>query len=524
MLERTLTCATVFSMKPMRQVFRRPLIRSRQELKCELSLRNLPSRLFLGSGLSGIAREFDQAMSLRGGIPPARPVLAQVARGTRENENVEGEMDLGSDAPSVWRADLGSGATRSRQPEPLRRLRSRVPDGLSRGLERLRWLAPRLPADHSLRLRVLPGSGSAGACLGAAGFSMLLALCTPVPGAGATAPRAMDSAPLVSSQMESGPLWVGQAAWDLEERELVIADPEAGKVFVFDQSGRIVRRIAKPGQGPLEFLKPAYPFVVGDRYLIGSNFYRWVWLDREFVPIDSMLLEWEDPQASEYRQLFLYSFDAGATKFFGVGQVQSHDLKWSEPAMFAAPFGTQGRLEHLGTVAADEDELSAYHSGPSEVAACGDQAYLLRMSASVSLERFGSSRGTLKSFPKELRRRPDLPLLLGRESVAERRAAMHLASLAEALFCIEDRWLLILARQPRAGGGTRWLVFPVDPLADTMAGAIELPTRADEIVFVPGRSRWAVLEKGQMKQVGYQPLTRMTTFPRPDLGRFVGPP
>ncbi len=317
--------------------------------------------------------------------------------------------------------------------------------------------------------------------------------------------------------MEAGPVWVAQATWDRRERSLVVADPVAGNIFVFDRSGRIVRRLARLGQGPLDFSRPAYPFVVGDRYLVGSRSSHSVWLNKRLAPVDSMLLEWEDPRSSEPRELFLRSFDAGATKFIGVGEVQSHDLSWSGTAMFAVPYQSPGQLENLGSIEADSDESAAYSSYPSKVAACGDEVFLLRMSARLEIERFGDSPSILKSFPEAFRRRPALPMLRCGPSVPERKAAEAVARLAAGLFCLEDRWLLLLAHQPRADGGTQWLVYPVDPVADALGEAIELPTHAPEIVFVAGKKRWAVLEKGPMRQVGDQPLTRVVTFPRPQL-------
>jgi hypothetical protein len=331
--------------------------------------------------------------------------------------------------------------------------------------------------------------------------------------------QGVDATKVRNAPMEAGPVWIAKATWDLRERHLVAADPVAGEVFVFDARGRIVRRLARPGQGPLDFPRPAYPYLVGDRFLIGSNFYHWVWLDRGFVPVASMMLEWEDAKAAEYRQLFLFSHDAGATRFVGVGEVQSHDLKWSEPAMFAVRFDAPGRLENLGAVAMDDEERDAYHSGPTKVAACGNEVYLLRMSAQLALERFGSSRSDLKSFPEAFRRREVLPKgsCSDLASVRGRAAVARDLRLAEGLFCLEDRWLLLLAHQPRADGGNQWLVYPVDPVADVLGEAIELPTRAAEIVFVAGKKRWAVLEKGPMREVGDQPLTRVITFPRPEL-------
>ena len=328
---------------------------------------------------------------------------------------------------------------------------------------------------------------------------------------------AIDPAKVRSAPMEAGPVWVAQATWDLKERNLVAADPVAGKIFVFDRSGRIVRRLERPGDGPLDFPRPAYPFVVGHRYLVGSHSTHWIWLNERFAPVDSMLLESEEPEVAEYRELSLKSLDAGATKFVGVGEVQSHDRTWSETTMFAVPYQHPGQLENLGSVKADSEESAAYHSDPSKVAVCGDQVYLLRMSERLAIERFGSTRGDLKSFPEAFRRRLALPKVSCMEpgSVPERHAAEAVASTAAGLDCLEDRWLLLLAHQPRADGGAQWLVYPVDPVADVLGEAIELPTRAAEILFVAGKKRWAVVEKAPMREVSDQPLTRVITFPRP---------
>lgn len=364
------------------------------------------------------------------------------------------------------------------------------------------WLSEGAP----VKCRLAAATLAAALVLGAAGCAS-----APSPASG------IDPAKVRSAAIAAGPVWVAQATWDLRERHLVAADPVAGEVFVFDRKGKIVRRLASPGQGPLNFPKPAYPFVVGNRYFVGSRPTSWVWMNERFAPVAAMPLEWEEPWLAEYRELSLYSFDAGARKFFGVGEVQSHDLTWSGTSMFAVPYRNPGHLENLGPIEADSDESAAYHSYPSKVAACGDEVYLLRMSVQLALERFGSSRSDLKSFPEAFRRREALPMVSCSDpaSVPWRAAVARDLRLAEGLFCLEDRWLLLLAHQPHAESGNQWLVYPIDPVADSLGEAIELPTRAAEILFVAGKKRWAVIEKGPMQQVGDQPLTRVITFPRP---------
>ncbi|KAB2965406.1 MAG: hypothetical protein F9K16_02040 [Thermoanaerobaculia bacterium] len=325
---------------------------------------------------------------------------------------------------------------------------------------------------------------------------------------------------MIARPMEAGPVWVAQAAWGPGEQQVVVADPGSGAIYLYDLEGRIARKIVRPGQGRLEFRKPAYPFLVNGKLLVGSHFFHWIWLDAALEPVDSFHLEWPAGDGSPYRQLWLYSFDAGRSSFVGVGEAQDHDGVWSETAVFEAPFATsEGVVTNLGTLAVDSEESSALHDKPGKIAACGDEVYVLRYGVSLSIEAFGKSRRTLTSFPAEYRQRPALPPMERREDVEARAAAVRTSKMADGLFCLDERWLLLLAHEPIGDGSIRWRVFPIDPAADVLGDPIELPTRATSIVFVPGSRRWAVLEKGPMKQVGLQPLVRMVVFPTP---RFDG--
>ena len=87
--------------------------------------------------------------------------------------------------------------------------------------------------------------------------------------------------------------------------------------------------------------------------------------------------------------------------------------------------------------------------------------------------------------------------------------------MADSLVCQEDGTLLVLAHRPSTPQGIEWLVYPIDPVADQLGQPISLPTTATDIVFVPGKERWAVLEKSKFRQTGLQPLARLLVFPNP---------
>ena len=77
------------------------------------------------------------------------------------------------------------------------------------------------------------------------------------------------SAPkVVPRQVERGPLWVVQAAWDTAEKRLLLADPGSETLYQIDRTGSIVRRLRHLEGQPLELREPFFAFRVDKRYLV----------------------------------------------------------------------------------------------------------------------------------------------------------------------------------------------------------------------------------------------------------------
>ncbi len=315
------------------------------------------------------------------------------------------------------------------------------------------------------------------------------------------------------SAIEQGPLWVSKATWDRAEERLIVADPGSGRIYVYDPSGRILRRVANPGRGSLEFTKPNYSARVGDRYLIATSMNQWVSFDENLVAKSAWALDWEEGQ-SPYSQLATSEFDFSSTHLYAIGAAMAFDGQWSDRAIFAVALGDRS-AKRVGGLSKDDDEISYYREPPFNLAVCSGRVWLLQMASTVSIVEVQDGGKRLRSFPPVFQKRPAIPLLVNADTVASRHAALRHATVADGLFCVDDRVLLLLTHRPRAGGGLQWLVYPIEPSLDVAARPIELPTTAGEIVFVPGRKRWAVLEKGPMKYPGVQPLTRLISFARP---------
>lgn len=371
-----------------------------------------------------------------------------------------------------------------------------------------------MPEDGRL---LIPGARPrfAAALVGIVAFGISAGVRLDAAPAGAVTVRNAAAAPL-----EPGPVWVSKAAWDVSEEHLVIADPGSGRIYVYDTAGRIQRRIANPGLGALEFTTPNYAVRIGDRYAIAASPLRWVWFDRNLAAQSAWELDWEEG-AGPHSRMDVSEFDFTDTHLYAIGNVMSFDGTWSDKGVFRIALADR-KVQQLRRFPKDDAEKSHYNEPPFNLCVCGGKAWLLQMTASVSIVEARDGGKRLQSFPEELRRRPALPALSDSNSLRARHAALRNSAAADGLFCAGDRDLLLLAHEPRPQGGVQWLVYTIDPVRDTMSAPIALPTGAGEIVFVPGRTRWAVLEKGAMKYPGVQPLTRILSFPRPAPGALKG--
>ena len=313
------------------------------------------------------------------------------------------------------------------------------------------------------------------------------------------------------AQMSPGPLWVSKAAWDAAEEHIVIADPASGTIYVVGLDGGIQRRIADE-RGD-DFPQPNYVSRIRNQFLIATSTSGWLWFDRNLGAKSAWLLEWEEG-AAPFSWIDVSEFDVSDTHLYAIGNGKDFEGGWSEKSVFAVSLRDRS-VQQLATLAVDDDSKSYYNEPPFNLAFCGGKVWLLEMEPTVSIREARDGGVRLRSFPADFEKRPEAPVLVCASSVAPRRAALRNATVASGLFCLGDT-LLLLAHRPRGDGTVQWLVVPIDPSRDTRALPIELPTTADEIVFVPGRRRWAVLEKGAMQHIAAQPLTRLITFARPD--------
>jgi hypothetical protein len=67
--------------------------------------------------------------------------------------------------------------------------------------------------------------------------------------------------------------------------------------------------------------------------------------------------------------------------------------------------------------------------------------------------------------------------------------------------------LYLLYRTPQRGG-TRWMLYGIDPTGKMQPSRVELPIQANHVTVIPGPQKWAFLEKGPVVAYGGQDISR----------------
>lgn len=93
---------------------------------------------------------------------------------------------------------------------------------------------------------------------------------------------------------------------------------------------------------------------------------------------------------------------------------------------------------------------------------------------------------------------------------------IEMATMPVGLFGWEGS-LYLLARSPLPALRTEWTLFRVDPEAGAIEGRMSLASEANHLIVVPGRERWALLEKGPVLSFGAQELLRIVWMPAEQL-------
>jgi hypothetical protein len=310
--------------------------------------------------------------------------------------------------------------------------------------------------------------------------------------------RAAAGSDCATFQLQPQLSWLFYGEWVNGGTELILPDTMAGRLLRYRRSGSDFHPLAVSTSAT--FTRPNSIHNTERGLVVLDLVDRLVALNSGLQPTwETRLADVHFPHGDRV-EAFL-SFIGVDADFLGITALangQTHE-KWLGIARLR--LGDSPRLERVRTLPSmftNEGAFYLSHEGPY-LAKTNEAIYALIFDRNPHIERLLPEPRTLATFPAGY-----TSPMLGfntRDNTLPASRTWEASTAPVALFG-RERFLYLLTRQPRVEGGTRWMLFQIDPQRDHMVRSVELPTRASHVVVIPGSREWAVVEKGRMVAVG----------------------
>lgn len=332
--------------------------------------------------------------------------------------------------------------------------------------------------------------------------------------------------------LEPRPTWVFSGLWRERGAHLVLPDPGAQRLWLYDRAGRSTGTVQRTGSGALDFNRPVGLWAlapgelqagsaesaaeaVEEQLLLLSGGAQFVWLDGKLEPQRAVNID-EVPPAPAGTVHAVFAWATPGDRIFGAGDALLPDGSWQR-GLFVMPVVDPAAYRVVRDIPVeDRQEFDFFLMGDQLITVLGDKGYFLVPAETphlLEVDGEGASR-RLASFPAGFERRPAFPLHGGFESAEIRYRAYEGAPLAVGLYTgSRAPRLFVLTRRPAGDAGTEWTMTRIDPAADRIEGSLVLPTHANHLTLVPGPERWAILEKGRVRHYGEQDIATLLLVP-----------
>jgi hypothetical protein len=307
--------------------------------------------------------------------------------------------------------------------------------------------------------------------------------------------------------------WINSGAWMKNGTELVVVDARDRKVLSFDPQGNgfIVQPLTQALQrsSPLRIASDS----TARNLFIELERGRFAVLDsRRAFPIDWKDLFGSSPGdrgSQETRRLdSLYLWAPVNMDILAYAAIKKRmrdsPESWLE-GFVRFPIENPRQLQLFATGSREAPKIF-YRLGQPLISSLGSTGYLLLLDSGFPV-LYRSRRGGKELEPMdaldvlhkdEKSGAPVLPSFIKPDDFPAVMRAVERSSMPVGLYGWGDS-LYMLFRSPSAGG-TKWVMFKIDPEADRIVSSFEIPTQANHLTVVPGSKEWAFIEKGPVRR------------------------
>lgn len=298
--------------------------------------------------------------------------------------------------------------------------------------------------------------------------------------------------------LDSRPAWLFSGEWVNDGTELILPDTLAGRLLRYERSGDYFRPVAVPNTSAT-FRRPGAINNTGRGLVVLDVAERLVALREDFQPAWEVRLRDLRFRDGDRVGMFL-SFIEADGDFLGYTTLVDEDRRakwWGIARLRLGDPPAVERVHSLPSMDSEEGSFYLSHTGPY-LATVRGAVYALFFGPNPHIEQLLPARRKLVAFPAEYVT-PELGPST-RENMEPAFRVWERSAAPVALFG-RGEFLYLLTRRPRAASGTQWTIYQIDPQRDQMLRSIELPTRANHLVVVPGPREWAIVEKGSVAAV-----------------------
>lgn len=289
-----------------------------------------------------------------------------------------------------------------------------------------------------------------------------------------------------------GSAWLTSGAW-MADGTLLLVDASRQQILRLDPSGRWLPSPKLPVSA--REIRPT-----PDGFLLKVDSLEFVATDRELRPKRYFSLT--PTETSSVRGIFNWVPVADTVLAFA--DVEERNSYWAS-GWVRISLASPGNHEMLRSVPLNAWERRIYPLGLPYLTSLGTNGYFLASDgAGIRLFRvsLGQPGGPVRELSGLLLNLPLLPGGGGAEAAIARYRELERSSAPAGLYGNQGKLYLLTRRLGSAG--TEWLLHRLDPETGSELGRLVLPVTASNLLIIPGKKHWAVIEKGPVLGPGRQ--------------------
>lgn len=210
----------------------------------------------------------------------------------------------------------------------------------------------------------------------------------------------------------------------------------------------------------------------------------------------------------------IFNWTPFAGSILAFGDIQMPDRTWKS-GWVNIPFDDSPAFEMVRSTSVESPERKLYLLGNSYIAADNEAGYILSYNGpQPQLLKISRKGGELNQ--KELPWPPSAEALLQDkwpDDVVKRYGVLERHVVPAGLY-VQDQSLYLLIRRPApTPGDTEWELLRLDRNSGIELNRVHIPTKAKHLLVIPGKERWAFVEKGSVLSIGEQKVEGLLTIP-----------